>query len=111
MAPEASNRDIADALSAIHETGERVRERELQTALRKLDGLDAAERAVVEALAGRLVAGVLEAPTRSLLTAAAADPETAETALALFGDDGSDAKPTEDRHADPPSPGVAQAQD
>jgi glutamyl-tRNA reductase len=108
---ENPEHEVAEALSAIHETGERVRERELQTALGKLDDLDESNRAVVEALAARLVAGVLEAPTRSLLTAAAADPETAETALALFDDVDPEAQADDDRSTEPASPGVARAQD
>jgi|AntDeeMinimDraft_5_1070356.scaffolds.fasta_scaffold81750_1 glutamyl-tRNA reductase len=110
MATEDPNQDVSDALSAIHETGEQVREREVQTALSKLDALDEQDRDVVEALAARLVAGVLEAPTRSLLTAAAADPETVETALALFGER-AETESTDDRPSEQACPGVARAQD
>lgn len=112
MATEDHARNVADALSVIHETGEQVRERELRTALTKLDDLDERERAVLEALAGRLVEGVLAPPTRSLLTAAAdADRETVETALALFGDADPGTEPDDVPSTEPASPGVARARD
>lgn len=109
MAAEQPSQDAIDVLSAIYEAGEQVRERELQTALTKLDDLDEQDRAVVEALAARLVDSVLAPPTQSLLTAAAGTEP--QTALALFGDDWVDTDSARDRPAEPPTPGVARAQD
>jgi len=72
------------ALVAIHEHGEQVRQRELETALQKLDDIDDDQRAAIETLSERLVASVLEPPTHSLLTAADADETVVTTALSLF---------------------------
>lgn len=112
MTTEKPTHDVAEALSTIHEAGTAVRERELQKAVRKLDGLDAADREVIETLAERLADGVLAAPTQSLLRAAAeADPERADTALVLFGEASTDADPTDDRPAESTRPGVARVQE
>ncbi|ELZ22664.1 glutamyl-tRNA reductase [Halosimplex carlsbadense 2-9-1] len=84
--------DADEALAAIHERGAEIRDREVETALAKLDArgdCSAAERAAVERLADRLVARLLSSPERSLRAAAddgEHDPETVETALSLFGD-------------------------
>ncbi|QCC51926.1 hypothetical protein [Halapricum salinum] len=100
------------ALAAIHDHGEQIRQQELEIALQKIDDLDDDQRATVEALADRMVEQVLEAPTRSLLTAAVEnDEETVATALSLFVDGES-----VEREADCSSPGksipeFARAQD
>ncbi|QLH78052.1 hypothetical protein HZS55_12410 [Halosimplex rubrum] len=86
--------DPETALTSIRERGAAVRDREVETALAKLDArgsLSAADREAVEVLADRVVARLLSAPERSLRTAADGgdgehDPETVETALALFGE-------------------------
>jgi len=103
--------DAIGALATISEHGEQIRQRELTTALRKLDGLDDKQQAAIERLAERLVEQVLESPIQSLLTAAAeADDETVVTALSLFDD------VPDDRETDCSTPGdsiteFASAQD
>jgi len=84
----------------IRERARTVRESEFETALRRLEATDdlrASDRAVIEALADRLVARLIAVPDRRLRVAADADPsgdenegdevspETVETALDLFG--------------------------
>jgi len=99
-APEDADRsdteesDADAAIAAIRERGAEIRDREVETALAKLDArgdCSAAEREAVERLADRLVARLLTPPERSLRAAADdgdddRDPETVETALALFGE-------------------------
>lgn len=75
--------DPEAALSAMYDHGESVSGEAVEKALTKLDGLDADEQAEVEALAERLVEGLLAPPTASLVTAD--DDEQVQTALALFG--------------------------
>lgn len=121
LAPETS-RDLADALAAMHERGVDVRERELATALGRLDDLDDDEREVIETVAERLVAGVLAPPTRSLVAASAeGDERPAATALALFGDEqvsseedsrhSSETDDGDERFATETSVGLVRAQD
>lgn len=87
-AQEAAEPSPLAALTAVHEHGQQVRERELQTALQRLDDLDADQRVVIETLAERLVERVLEPPTTSLLAAGVdTDEAAAATALSLFGED------------------------
>ncbi|MFC6989596.1 glutamyl-tRNA reductase [Haloplanus sp. GCM10025708] len=77
-----------DAISAMYESAELVKERELATALSKLDAqgsLTDDQRETVEALADALVGQLLAAPTKSLREAAAEDDwTTIQTALRLF---------------------------
>jgi glutamyl-tRNA reductase len=71
-------------ISAMYESAERVKSRELETALEKLD-LDGNEEAVVESMADAIVSEMLSAPTRSLRDAAENDNwSTIHTALQLF---------------------------
>jgi glutamyl-tRNA reductase len=78
----AGTEDPEAALTAMYDHGESVRREAVETALARLDGLDADQQAEVEALADRLVEGLLASPTASLVTA---DDEQIGTALALFG--------------------------
>jgi glutamyl-tRNA reductase len=71
-------------ISAMYESAERIKARQLQTALGKLD-LDDQERAVVESMADAIVSQLLAAPTTSLRDAAEDDDwSTIHTALQLF---------------------------
>jgi glutamyl-tRNA reductase len=79
-----------DAVAAMYEAADRVKERELRTAVDRLesareDDLDDEEREVIESLADALVGQLLAAPTKSLREAAAEDDwATISTALQLF---------------------------
>ncbi|MFB6130859.1 MAG: glutamyl-tRNA reductase [Salinigranum sp.] len=89
---ESFKRKRADeAISAMYESAERVKTRELEKALTKLDaegGLTDAQRETVGALADALVGQLLAAPTRSLRDAAARDDwTTIQTAMRLFDPD------------------------
>ncbi|QLC32882.1 glutamyl-tRNA reductase [Halarchaeum sp. CBA1220] len=93
-------RKRADAVIArMYESAERVKDREVATALSRLEshgdgGVDDAEREVVESLADALVSQMLAAPTQSLRDAAAEDDwETIATAIRLFDPDIEDADP------------------
>jgi glutamyl-tRNA reductase len=82
---EQFKRQRADeVIAAMYESAERVKARELETALSKLD-LDEDDEAVVESMADALVSQLLSAPTKSLRDAAAEDDwSTINTALQLF---------------------------
>jgi glutamyl-tRNA reductase len=82
---EQFKRQRADeVIAAMYESAERVKAREVETALSKLD-LDDEEAAVVESMADSLVSQLLSAPTKSLRDAAAEDDwSTINTALQLF---------------------------
>ena len=97
---QAATPDPEAARVQIRERATTVRDREVETALRKLEaseGVSTADRAAVEALADRLVARLIAVPERSLRVAeepdpasdgdggSEIDPETVETALDLFG--------------------------
>lgn len=77
-----------EAISGMYEGAERMKSRELDRALTKLDAqgeLDESQRETVEALADSLVSQLLAPPTRSLREAAGEDDwETIRTAMALF---------------------------
>ncbi|MFC5279088.1 glutamyl-tRNA reductase [Halorubrum rubrum] len=77
-----------DAISAMYAGADRVKARELDRAITKLEaqgGLTDDQRETVEAMADALVGQLLAAPTRSLRDAAGEDDwETIRTALALF---------------------------
>ncbi|WP_435359471.1 glutamyl-tRNA reductase [Haloarchaeobius sp. DFWS5] len=76
-----------EVIASMYESAERVKGREVQTALAKLD-LDDEEREVVESMADALVGQLLAAPTKSLRDAAADDDwSTINTALQLFDPD------------------------
>mgnify|MGYP000392150038 FL=1 len=72
----------------MYESAELVKERELRTALTRLEAqgeLTDDQRETVESLADALVGQLLAAPTKSLREAAAADDwETIQTGLDLF---------------------------
>jgi glutamyl-tRNA reductase len=71
-------------ISAMYESAERVKARELEETFEKLD-LDEESEAVVESMADTLVSQLLAPPTNSLRDAAAADDwTTIHTALRLF---------------------------
>ncbi len=79
-----------EVIAAMYESAERVKERELQIALSRLDaqGMDDDQRAVVESMADALVSQLLAPPTKSLRDAAADDDwTTINTALQLFDPD------------------------
>ncbi|MFB6221044.1 MAG: glutamyl-tRNA reductase [Halolamina sp.] len=77
-----------DAISGMYEGAERMKARELDRALTKLEAqgdLTGDQRETVEALADSLVSQLLAPPTRSLREAAAEDDwATIRTAMALF---------------------------
>ncbi|WP_254765151.1 glutamyl-tRNA reductase [Natrinema marinum] len=91
-----------EAIAAMYESAERIKEREVETALSRLDGDDVSDeqREVVEAMADSLVNQLLAPPTKSLREAAAEDDwSTIHTALQLFdpefgADDGPFAPPS-----------------
>ena len=89
---EAYKRKRADdAISAMYAGADRVKARELDRAMSKLEAqgdLTDAQRETVEDLADALVGQLLAAPTRSLRDAAGEDDwETIRTALRLFDPD------------------------
>ncbi|WP_135363804.1 glutamyl-tRNA reductase [Halosimplex halophilum] len=90
--PDAETPDPDAARARIRERAGEVRDREVETALTKLDArseLSERDREAVERLADRLVARLLAAPERGLRAAAERDdhdPETVATALSLFGE-------------------------
>ncbi|WP_418280652.1 glutamyl-tRNA reductase [Halorubrum sp. DTA98] len=77
-----------DVISTMYAEADRVKNRELDSALSKLDAqgeLTDDQRETVEAMADALVGQLLAAPTRSLRDAAGEDDwETIQTALRLF---------------------------
>ncbi|QSX00228.1 glutamyl-tRNA reductase [Haloterrigena alkaliphila] len=79
-----------EVIAAMYESAERLKDRELETALSRLDGEEftAEQREVVEAMADALVSQLLAPPTKSLREAAAEDDwSTINTALQLFDPD------------------------
>jgi glutamyl-tRNA reductase len=86
---DAFKRKRADeAIGTMYESAERVKVRELETALSKLEtqgGLTDEQRETVEAMADALVGQLLAAPTKSLREAAGEDDwTTIQTAMQLF---------------------------
>ncbi|WP_410766647.1 glutamyl-tRNA reductase [Haloferax sp. DFSO60] len=77
-----------DAISAMYEAAERVKQREVSTAISKLeaqDDLSDEQRETVESLADALIGQLLAAPTKSLREAAGDDDwTTIQTAMRLF---------------------------
>ncbi|WP_210424896.1 glutamyl-tRNA reductase [Halorussus halobius] len=103
---EGYKRKRADeVVSAMYESAERVKERELSEALSKLDAhgdLSEDQREVVASMADALVSQLLAPPTKSLRDAAAEDDwTTINTALRLFDPEFGDEDGTEDR--EPPA--------
>jgi glutamyl-tRNA reductase len=88
-----------EAIAAMHENAERLKDHEVQTALSRLEAagdLTDQQRQVVESLADSLVGKLLAAPTSSLRDAAAEDDwETIRTALELFDPGFDDGPPTD----------------
>ena len=78
-------------IGAMYEGAERIKARELRTAIARLegesdDGVSEAEREILESMADALVGQLLSAPTQSLRDAAEKDDwSTIHTALRLFG--------------------------
>jgi glutamyl-tRNA reductase len=94
-------RQADEAISAMYESAEMVKERELRTAVSRLEAqgeLTDEQRETVASLADALVGQLLAAPTKSLRDAAAEDDwTTIQTALGLFDpefDDEESAPPT-----------------
>ncbi|ELY80426.1 glutamyl-tRNA reductase [Natrinema gari] len=90
-----------EAIAAMYESAERIKDREIETALSRLEGeVTEGQREVVESMADALVNQLLAPPTKSLREAAAEDDwSTIHTALQLFnpefnGDDGPLAPPS-----------------
>ncbi|ELY67934.1 glutamyl-tRNA reductase [Natrinema versiforme] len=90
-----------EAIAAMYESAERIKEREVETALSNLgEDVSDEQREVVEAMADALVNQLLAPPTKSLREAAAEDDwSTIHTALQLFNpefdaDDGPLAPPS-----------------
>jgi glutamyl-tRNA reductase len=81
-------RQADEAISAMYESAEMVKERELRTAFTRLESqgeLTDEQRETVASLADALVGQLLAAPTKSLRDAAAEDDwTTIQTALGLF---------------------------
>ncbi len=74
-------------ISAMYESAERIKARELATAMEKLD-LDEESEAIIESMADSIVSQLLAAPTSSLRDAAEDDDwSTIQTALRLFDPD------------------------
>ena len=77
-----------EVVAAMHESADRVKRRELETALQKLEAqgeLTDEQRETVEDLADALVGQLMAAPTKSLREAAGEDDwETIATAIRLF---------------------------
>lgn len=89
---DAYKRKRADAaISRMYESAERVKQRQLDEAMTKLEShgdLTAEQRETVESLADALVGQLLAAPTKSLREAAADDDwTTIQTAMRLFNPD------------------------
>jgi glutamyl-tRNA reductase len=84
-------RQADEAISAMYEGAEMVKERELNTALSRLESqgeLTDEQRETIASLADSLVGQLLAAPTKSLRDAAAEDDwTTIQTALGLFDPD------------------------
>lgn len=81
-------RQADNAIAAMYEQAERIKDRELAEARAKLAGhhdLDEDERVILEGFADALVGSLMAAPTKSLREAAEEDDwETIQTALNLF---------------------------
>ena len=88
------------AISTMYESAERVKDREVGTAMAKLDAnaeLTETHREVIESLADSLVSQLLAAPTKSLREAAAEDDwTTIQTAMQLFNPEFDGPVPTDD---------------
>ncbi|WP_363466957.1 glutamyl-tRNA reductase [Halogeometricum borinquense] len=93
------------AISGMYEAAEEVKQRELETALAKLDAqgeLTDDQRETVAALADALVGQLLSAPTKSLREAAVEDDwDTIQTAMTLFDPDFSGGEPSFDTPSGP----------
>ncbi|MFQ3476564.1 glutamyl-tRNA reductase [Halonotius sp. F2-221B] len=89
-----------EAISTMYESAERVKNREVGTAMAKLDAnaeLTDTHREVIESLADSLVSQLLAAPTKSLREAAAEDDwTTIQTAMQLFNPEFDGPIPTDD---------------
>ncbi|WP_435183325.1 glutamyl-tRNA reductase [Halobellus sp. EA9] len=90
-------RQADEAISKMYEAAERVKSREVETALSRLEAhsdgdLSEEEREIVESMADALVGQLLSAPTKSLREAAVEDDwSTIQTAMALFNPEFGDA--------------------
>jgi glutamyl-tRNA reductase len=94
-----SHQHAEDVVAAMHEDGERIRRREVDEALDKLDARDSlgdAQRDVIERMAGAIVDQLLATPTTSVRESD--DRSTLDTAVRLFDLDVE--VETDERHAD-----------
>ena len=86
-----------EVIAAMYESANRIKARELETALSRLDDrdrIDQADKEVVAAMADALVNQLLAAPTESLREAAVEDDwETIHTALRLFDPSSTEEEP------------------
>lgn len=79
------------AVEWIHAHADRIEQRELQTALTKLEhhgSLTDAQRTIIVDMADTLVDELVTPPTQSLRNASSADRSDIRTALGLFDSDG-----------------------
>ena len=120
LASAFKRKQADDAIGAMYEGAERIKQRELETAVTKLEAqgdLTDEQRETVGSLADALVGQLLAAPTESLREAAAEDDwSTIQTAMRLFdpdpgsefGDASADAGPPPDvdREAGDAPPGA-----
>ncbi|AGB16784.1 glutamyl-tRNA reductase [Halovivax ruber XH-70] len=89
-----------EAIAAMYESATRIKDREVQTALHRLEdrgSVSDEEREIVESMADAVVNQLLSAPTESLRDAAVDDDwETIDTALRLFNpaENGGEPEPT-----------------
>lgn len=106
---EYKRRQADEAISTMYEAGERIKAREVETAISQLEAagdLTDEQREAVESMADALVGQLLSAPTKSLREAAVEDDwSTIRTAMELFdpefGGPDDDRKPG-DIPAEPP---------
>ncbi|WP_123533472.1 hypothetical protein [Halosimplex salinum] len=85
----ATDAEVEAAVERIHDRAAEIRDREVETALGKLDAtgdLSTADREAVSALADRLVARLIATPERGLRSAAEEEP-TGETDGATTADE------------------------
>jgi len=94
---EYKRRQADEAIGAMYEAAERIKAREVETAVSQLEAagdLTDEQRAAVESMADALVGQLLAAPTKSLREAAAEDDwATIRTAMELFDPGFGDAGP------------------
>jgi glutamyl-tRNA reductase len=105
-------RQADEAIAAMYESADRLKRREVATAISRLESegeFDEDQREVVESLADALVSRLLAAPTESLRAAAERDDwDTIQTALELFDPEFEDGSVTAGRSGDETAPAEAE---